>query len=130
MGTEDMSPGDEIPRHEHLGQDEIVFLQTGTLHARSYWLAVPQNEPQNDSLVIAERKGQTVVIVSSEKVKRLLLRFDDRMMDLDQPVKVMHAGKELYSGALSRTVSTMVRTLTGRGDPKLIFEAEVTVELP
>lgn len=34
MGTEDMSPGDEIPRHKHLGQDEIVFLQTGTLHAR------------------------------------------------------------------------------------------------
>jgi quercetin dioxygenase-like cupin family protein len=34
MGTEEMSPGDEIPRHKHLGQDEIVFLQTGTLHAR------------------------------------------------------------------------------------------------
>ncbi len=34
MGTEDLSPGDEIPRHKHLGQDEIVFLQTGTLHAR------------------------------------------------------------------------------------------------
>lgn len=25
---------DVIPRHKHLGQDEIVFLQTGTLHAR------------------------------------------------------------------------------------------------
>jgi quercetin dioxygenase-like cupin family protein len=34
MGAEEMSPGDEIPRHKHLGRDEIVFLQTGTLHAR------------------------------------------------------------------------------------------------
>ena len=35
MGTEEMSLfGDEIPRHKHLGQDEIVFLQTGSLHAR------------------------------------------------------------------------------------------------
>jgi quercetin dioxygenase-like cupin family protein len=34
LGTEDLGPGDFIPRHKHLGQDEIVFIQTGTLHAR------------------------------------------------------------------------------------------------
>ena len=34
LGTADMSPGDEIPTHKHLGQDEIVFIQSGTLHAR------------------------------------------------------------------------------------------------
>ena len=34
MGTEDLVPGDEIPTHKHLGQDEIVFIQKGTLHAR------------------------------------------------------------------------------------------------
>jgi quercetin dioxygenase-like cupin family protein len=34
LGTEDLFPGDSIPRHQHLGQDEIVFIQTGTLHAR------------------------------------------------------------------------------------------------
>jgi hypothetical protein len=110
--------------------EKVVWKQTGTLHARSYWLAVPEKELQNDALVIAERKGQTVEIVSSAHVKKLLLRFDDRMLDLDQPVKVMHAGKELWSGALARNVGTLVRTLVGRGDPQLIFEAEVLVELP
>jgi quercetin dioxygenase-like cupin family protein len=34
LGTEDVLPGDSIPRHKHLGQDEIVFVQRGTLHAR------------------------------------------------------------------------------------------------
>ena len=36
MGTEDLLPGNAIPRHKHLGQDEIVFVQFGTLHV---WLS-------------------------------------------------------------------------------------------
>jgi len=34
LGTEDLVPGDKIPRHEHLGQDEIVFIQSGTAHVQ------------------------------------------------------------------------------------------------
>jgi hypothetical protein len=52
------------------------------------------------------------------------------MADLDQPVRIMYAGKDLYAGTPHRTVATMVKTLAGRGDPKLMFEAEVAVELP
>jgi len=32
--TEDLQPGDEIPTHKHLGQDEIVFIQMGAAHVR------------------------------------------------------------------------------------------------
>lgn len=32
FGTEDLHPGDEIPLHKHLGQDEIVTIQTGIVH--------------------------------------------------------------------------------------------------
>jgi quercetin dioxygenase-like cupin family protein len=32
FGTEDLHPGDEIPLHKHLGQDEIVFVEAGTVH--------------------------------------------------------------------------------------------------
>jgi len=34
MGTEDMVPGDEFPRHRHLGQDEILYIEKGTVHVR------------------------------------------------------------------------------------------------
>src|SRR5271155_4624682 len=30
--TEDLQPDDKIPTHKHLGQDEIVFIQAGTVH--------------------------------------------------------------------------------------------------
>jgi quercetin dioxygenase-like cupin family protein len=32
MGTEDIKPGDEFPTHQHLGQDEILYIEKGTVH--------------------------------------------------------------------------------------------------
>lgn len=34
LGTEDLLPGDAIPMHKHLGQDEIVLVQAGILQVR------------------------------------------------------------------------------------------------
>ena len=110
--------------------DKIVWKQTGALHDRSYWLAVPTSEAKGDSLVIAKRDGQAIEIISAEKVSKLLIRLDDRMADLDKPIAVTHAGKQLFAGVAPRTIAVMARTLIGRGDPKLMFDAEVAVEVP
>jgi quercetin dioxygenase-like cupin family protein len=32
LGTENIAPGGMIPKHKHLGQDEILLIQTGTAH--------------------------------------------------------------------------------------------------
>jgi hypothetical protein len=110
--------------------DRVVWKQTGVLHERCYWLAVPPGEVKSGSLVVASRVDQTITISASEKVSRLLVYLDDRMMDLDRGVKVTRAGKELFAGRAPRTVAVMLRTLAGRGDPRLMFDAEVAVELP
>jgi hypothetical protein len=110
--------------------ERVVWKQTGVPHDRFYWLAVPAEQVKADALVIARREGQTVQITSAEKVGKLLIRFDDRMADLDKPISVTHAGKNLYAGTPARTLEVMVKTLAGRGDPKLIFDAEVVVDLP
>jgi quercetin dioxygenase-like cupin family protein len=34
MVTEDLPPGEEIPTHKHLAQDEILYIVKGTVHAR------------------------------------------------------------------------------------------------
>ena len=108
----------------------VVWKQTGTPHDRSYWLAVPPGEAKVGALVVAQRDGQVVEITSAEKVGKLVVRFDERMADLDKPVTVRYAGKELFSGTVARTVEVMVKTLAGRGDPRLMFDAEVSVVLP
>lgn len=109
--------------------DRVVWKQTGTVRDRSYWLAVPKPEAAMDSLVVADHKGQTIAISKAEKITTLLVRLDDRMADLDQSVTVTMNGKTLFSGPPSRTIGTMIATLAGRGDPKLIFDAEIAVSL-
>lgn len=34
LGTEEIPPGGRIRKHKHLGQDEILLIQTGTAHVR------------------------------------------------------------------------------------------------
>ncbi len=108
----------------------VVWQQTGVPHDRSYWLAVPPGEAKADALVVARRDGQSIDITAAEKVATLLVRLDDRTADPDRPVVVTHAGRELYRGTPARTVGVMLDTLAGRGDPQLVFDAEVRVTLP
>jgi hypothetical protein len=49
------------------------------------------------------------------------------MADLDRVVEVKQSGKTLYTGTPERTIGTMVKTLVGRGDPRLVFDAEIEV---
>jgi predicted peptidase len=109
--------------------DRVVWKQSGTPHTRFYWLAVPPEDAKGDSLVVADRKGQSIEVSTAEKINTLLVRLDDRMLDLDKPVTVKVAGKEIFKGDASRTIGTLIRTLDGRGDPKLVFDAEVTVPI-
>ncbi len=108
---------------------KVVWKQTGALHDRSYWLAVSKGKAVDGALVVAERKGQKVTVNKVEKVSRLLVRLDDRMMDLDLPVAVEKDGRTLFSGKPIRTIRTLVQTLADRGDPKLMFDAEVEVDV-
>jgi hypothetical protein len=110
--------------------ERVVWKQTGTLHDRSYWLAVPSKEVKGDSLVIATRAGQEIDVATAEKVTKLLIHLDDRMADLDKEIVVKQAGEKLFSGVAPRTVAVMVKTLINRGDPGLMFDAEVEVTLP
>jgi hypothetical protein len=110
--------------------DRVVWKQTGTPHDHSYWLAVPPGQGKVGTLVAARRQGQTVEVTAAEGVGKLLVRLDDRVLDLDRPVVVTHAGKALFTGTPPRTIAVMARTLAGRGDPGLVFDAEVAVDLP
>lgn len=109
--------------------EKIVWKQSGNVHDRSYWLGVPPKEAKGDSLVVAKREGQTITIEKSEKIERLVIRFDDRMADLDKPVKVSRHGKDLFMGKPNRTIAVMLHSIESYGDPKMIFNAEVTVDL-
>ena len=112
--------------------EKVVWRQAhNVLHDRFYWLAVPKtDQPHVKALVVAERKGQIIEIKTADLIDALSIRLDDRMLDLDKPVRVVYQGKTLFEGTAQRTVATLVETLEHRGDPDLMFDAELTVKLP
>lgn len=110
--------------------DRVVWKQGGAPHERSYWLAVPPGTLKGDALVIATQHAGHIEIETAEKVSRLVIRLDDQMADLDMNLSISYRGKLVFVGPATRTISTMLRTLADRGDPGLMFDAEVTVDLP
>ena len=108
--------------------DRIVWKQDDVEHQRFYWLATDASQNKDRAEVRAERDGQKIDIRSAD-VKRLAVRLNDDMADLDQPITVKNDDKVLYQGTVPRTVSTIAKTLAERGDPASVYYAEVEVEL-
>ncbi|MBM4020950.1 MAG: hypothetical protein FJ284_01670 [Planctomycetes bacterium] len=109
--------------------DRVVWKQTGRTHERSYWLAVPAGQARPDSLVVVRRDGQRIVVEAAANVPRLIVRLDDRMLDLDMPIRIEMGDRTLFEGTPPRTIKTLWECLATRADRPLCFSASVTVDL-
>jgi hypothetical protein len=108
----------------------VVWHQDDVTHDRFYWLAVEPGQAKSRSTVVASVEGQEIQIEKAEGVDKLIVRLDDRLVDLDKPVKVTAKGKTLFEGIVPRTIASLEKTLLGPGDPKLAFPSEVAVTIP
>lgn len=93
-----------------------------------HWLRNPNPGPYQR--IVANREGNTVTIEEAEHIDEVFILLDDRMADLDKPVRVLCGGRELAARTPKRTVDAMIASLVARGDPRLLFSAEVTVKPP
>ncbi len=109
---------------------KVVWHQDDVTHDRFYWLAVEPGQAKARSTVVASVEGQEIRIEKAEGVDKLVVRLDDRLVDLDKPVKVTAKGKTLFEGIAPRTIANLEKTLHGPGDPKLAFPSEVAVTIP
>lgn len=108
---------------------KVVWKQSSVTHDQLYWLAVPQGEAHSGDLVIASRKAQTITIEKAQGPRRLNILLNDQMMNLDQAIKVEMNGHELFNGMAKRTIAQQCQSLERRGDPFLVFDAMVSVQL-
>ncbi len=106
---------------------KVVWYQDDVTHDQFYWLAVPAGQAHAGAAVVASVVGHEVRIDRAEGVDKLLIRLDDRLVDLDQPIRILVAGQIRFEGKLPRSAASLVRTLAERDDPKLMFAAEVEV---
>ena len=109
---------------------KVVWKQDNVVHDTFYWLALPQGTAKKGQLVIASIEGQTISIEKAEGTDQLLLRLNDQLLDLDQPVRVKGLdGSTLFQGKVNRTKGIAKQTFEARRDRDLVFFAEIKVDL-
>ena len=57
----------------------------------------------------------------------LVLRVNDRMLNLDKEIIIRSDDRVLFNGHISRTIATLYKTLAERGDPESVFSGEIIV---
>ena len=110
--------------------NRVVWVQDDVTHNRLYWLKVDEQNERPGATVVAQYQGQHIRLKESSKVDELTVLLNDRMLNLDRPIKITANGRTLFKGKATRTIATLYQTLRSRGDPALVFSAAVTVQLP
>lgn len=103
---------------------KIVWKQDDVTHPDFYWLAVPTDQATTNREVVATYAGNTIRIEKAD-YDTLLIRLNDKMMDLDKAVTVVYAGKPVFTRKVNRTLSTLQQTIASRHDPGLTFPASI-----
>ncbi len=107
---------------------KIVWRQEEVMRPFMYWLGVDLETARPGMAVVAELSGNEIKIEACDYPK-LRVYLNDRMVDMDKPVKVTYKGKVLFEKKLARTAKCMARTLCERGDSELVFSGYVEVEI-
>ena len=96
---------------------KVVWQQDDVVHRRFYWLQVPAEVPIGDRARLVARVDGQAIVLEGDVPSRLRLRLSDRLLDLDQPVRVMANGQERFSGKATRQARAMLASLEERADP-------------
>jgi len=96
---------------------KVVWQQDDVVHRRFYWLQVPAEVPIGDRARLVARVEGRAIVLEGDVPPRLRLRLSDRLLDLDQPVRVVANGQERFSGKVTRQARAMLASLEERADP-------------
>lgn len=101
----------------------------------AYWLGLSGDKLEGAIRLSARIKRNTIKIRAHNGDDsplgnaRITLMLDDSMLDLDKPLKVVCNGKKQDVEVPARSVESLARTLSQRGDPSYAFPVEVAVDL-
>lgn len=105
-----------------------------------YWLALPATPPSLPLYVNATLQDNHLVVTAElpgdkpdaprvpAAAGSLLVRLNDALADLDQPLRITVNGRELPARQVARSLATMARTLAERWDPRYCFAAEISID--
>lgn len=107
----------------------VVWLQDDITHLRSYWLAVDAEHAVSGAKIEATVTGQAIKVDAGAPTG-VRVRLSDALVDLDQRISITAGNTTVYEDVAERTIVTLFTTTWERGDPALVYSAEVVVDVP
>jgi quercetin dioxygenase-like cupin family protein len=97
LGTEEIKPGSQIPRHQHLGQDEILILETGTAHV---WLGDQERDVHAGGIVYIP--SETWISLKNTGNEPILLAFVFSAPGFDDYLRCSSTAEEERSAPMTQ----------------------------
>ena len=110
---------------------QVVLLPGSPIPNRAYWLEVRPWDGQGRAIVhgTVDRPSNTITI-DGEGVTAVSLYFNDILVDLDKPVKIICNGAE-HNDVIPRNLGTTLDLIVGkRSDPGKLYTATKEYDLP
>jgi len=104
----------------------VVWKQDDVTHTRFYWLERPSGAVKPYEIYAAHVHGQAITL-ELPATGNLTLRLSDRLLDLDQPIRVLAGGKVVFAGKVPRSFAAVVQSLQEREDPDTVATALLPV---
>jgi predicted esterase len=105
-----------------------------TLHRHNFWLELAAEPAALPLHLTGMIEANTIILTATAKDGTpvtgapLRLVLDDDLVKLDEPLKVVLNGATVHDGAIPRRLAVMTRTLAERGDPAMVFTAELDLK--
>jgi poly(3-hydroxybutyrate) depolymerase len=107
----------------------IVWQQAAVTHDRCYWLAAAPGTAKQGTILEVSREGNRFTVHRADGLTRFIIRLNDQMADLDQPIIVAFKNSTKNYAQIVRSERVIRESLRDRCDRGSIFTAEVAVDL-
>ena len=105
-----------VPLRRQPWPSRVVWKENdGVIHHRFYWLERPADSADPNTVYAAHVDGQTITIESPGS-GHLIVRLSDKLLNLDEPIKVIAQGHTIFEGKVQRSLSTLFQSLQERAD--------------
>jgi hypothetical protein len=108
--------------------ERIVFVSGNQYANKAYWIDMPAAEGERRVEASIDRESNTITI-NGEGTESVTLLFNDLLVDLDKPIKVVCNGVEHLDEIPRNMITTLELMWKVRSDPGKLYVASNTYDL-
>lgn len=117
------------PRNSH--PSEVVLYPSNPIPTRSYWLDIEPTDAQGVVYIQAKiDKATNTITVEGDGVKKFNIYFNDDMLDLERPVKVIANTAEVTRTIQRNLPRALDFVYSARSDPGRFYVNSMNFDLP